>query len=71
MVGRLNILKSVSSSLALTNLIYTCNTVPCYTMEIDKLILKVISEKLKIQNSENFIELEKRGLILPPIQDSP
>lgn len=66
MVARLNILKSVSSSLALTNLIYKCNTVPCYTMDIDKLILKVISEKLKIQNSENIIELEKRGLILPP-----
>lgn len=63
MVARLNILKSVSSSLALTN---KCNTVPCYTMDIDKLILKVISEKLKIQNSENIIELEKRGLILPP-----
>lgn len=40
-------------------------------MDIDKLILKVISEKLKIQNSENIIELEKRGLILPPIKDSP
>lgn len=68
MVARLNILKSVCSPLALTN---KCNTVPCYPMDIDKLILKVISEKLKIQNSENIIELEKRGLILPPIKDSP
>lgn len=53
-------MENVSSSVTLSDFIYRCNIIPHYTTDIGKLTLKLISEKLKIQNGENITEVEKK-----------